>query len=56
MGKYHYNEDNLKPTELFLACIANELAEANRLKRIEIKAQYGYCSKNEIPNDLGDRA
>ncbi len=35
--KYFYNEDRLDPKVLPLYFIANELAEANRLKRIEIE-------------------
>jgi len=38
MTKYFFNEDKTTGKELWLALIANELAEANRLKRIEIEA------------------
>lgn len=36
MGKYYANEDSTPPEIFIQYCIANELAEANRLKRIEI--------------------
>ena len=36
MAKYFFNEDRMAGKELWLALIANELAEANRLKRLEI--------------------
>jgi len=35
--KYFYDEDRLDPSLLPLYLIANELAERNRLKRIEIE-------------------
>ncbi len=37
MSKYKISEERLSPNENFLQCIANELAEKNRLKIIELK-------------------
>ena len=37
MGKYHVDEDRLGQDFTFQGCIANELAEANRIKRLELR-------------------
>ena len=59
MGKY----DDLKqitPTDQFLRRIANELAELNRLKRLEIYLKFSYNDpddRNEkLKKDLDDQA
>ena len=44
--KYYYNEDRLDPKLLPLYLIANELAEANRLKRIDLTKR-GTITKDE---------
>ena len=59
MGKYNINYTNEKTTEL--QHIANELAEANRLKRIELEISaknfgWSYIIKNEFKTDIEDRA
>ena len=53
--KYFYNEDRLDPKILPLYFIANELAEANRLKRIEIEWSNDQMigeKKNHLPKVL----
>tara|TARA_R100001086_G_scaffold42630_1_gene18836 strand:+ start:597 stop:722 length:126 start_codon:yes stop_codon:yes gene_type:complete len=37
--KYRVSEDYMNQEEALLQCIANELAEANRLKRLELKIE-----------------
>ncbi len=39
MPKYQIPEERINLKENILQCIANELAEANRLKRIELRDQ-----------------
>lgn len=42
MDKYVINEERLGDHDIpvFLQCIANELAEANRLKRMKLELEY----------------
>jgi len=65
MGKYDSDAskavDHHEPTTVtdsfFLFKIANELAEANRLKRLEMKAWHFQKDKSTISNeDLEDKA
>ncbi len=64
MPKYQFNEDAVGPRNTALFCIANELAEANRLKRLELSHfQPLYMTKHEnvksdtlLPKDLEDKA
>lgn len=60
MSKYHLEMSDADGKELYLLFIANELAEANRLKRIEIKQQYiegdAEYDDNEINTLLEDEA
>ncbi len=37
MGKYNVKQETLTPTENFLQYIASEIAESNRLNRLELK-------------------
>ncbi len=46
MPKYRISEERLDRKENFLQCIANELAEANRLKIIELRDQG--CDQEEL--------
>jgi len=45
MGKYFINEDNSSSDNVWRAAIANELAEANRLKRIELKLTHAWSKQ-----------
>ncbi len=58
MVKYFINEDKLTGKELWLAFIANELAEANRLKRIELHSMFvienGRIKNDNVPYALDD--
>ncbi len=57
MGKYEdkYKGKHNEPSDVFISLmlrgIANELAEANRLKRLELAQEYSVSGE-----DLGDRA
>jgi len=44
MGKYEVDLDSSSSDNLWRAAIANELAEANRLKRIEL-SRSKFCEK-----------
>jgi len=65
MGKYDYNEtqDNPLKFECYIkTAIANELAEANRLKRLEmrdrLRVNYGHPEEsfNKLNEELEDKA
>lgn len=51
MGKYNIMDSNLRSSFTddapFLEAIANELAEANRLKRIELQMKGGFIPIND---------
>jgi len=52
MAKYFINEDNLSSDNVWRAAIANELAEANRLKRLELSIyQKQPINENAIPTN-----
>ena len=61
MGKYVRDEKDFDQYRFFLCAMANELAEANRLKRLELKDKYThfddaegiYCSNKK---ELEDQA
>ena len=52
MSKYHLESKDSTDKELYLEFIANELAEANRLKRIEIKHSYIEGDSEFDDNDI----
>ncbi len=57
MAKYDYNINDYESNDLkitLLENIANELAEANRLKRLEMNLDYRDID-NELMNDLLDQ-
>lgn len=64
MPKYQIPEERINLKENILQCIANELAEANRLKRLELshflsmKVARGDMIKSDtlLPKDLEDQA
>ncbi len=50
--KYFYDEDRLDPKLLPLYFIANELAEKNRLKRIELNLKMYAAEIRTTPKNL----
>jgi hypothetical protein len=57
MGKYTINEDSADPDIFSYYMIANELAEANRLKVLEISLNQGLITeRQELRDKLVDRA
>ena len=57
MGKYSDWDRFVKDDLLGSAWIANELAETNRLKRLELRLMQGLLtSKRELEKELEDRA
>ena len=50
MGKYGKQSD-MGVNDYFQQCIANELAEGNRLKLIELRMK---CQKFDFPDDESD--
>ena len=56
MGKYDYKKSKFDGKDLEIGAI-NELAERNRLKRLEIRLMQGLLtSKRELEKELEDRA
>lgn len=64
MGKYSEFEDDMKQYHNVFKAIANELAEANRLKRFELKLHWdrsyifsdGSYNTERIMKELEDKA
>ena len=52
MGKYFVNEDRTDPTIVALYCVANEVAELNRLKRIELESMVMMEEIRTTPENL----
>ncbi|KKN55042.1 hypothetical protein LCGC14_0586430 [marine sediment metagenome] len=56
LGKYHRNKE---PNWAWISIIANELAEANRLKRLDMRNDYlvyDDMSEDEFKEELEDGA
>lgn len=60
MGKYNYSGDSTPEMVKYMENITNELAEANRLKRLEIGCkEYPLFTNKEVlelKKELGDQA